>query len=617
MGSARIGSSPGWVMALAAMDPDGSGPLGAELIAGGYFDQMDGVAVSPQIARWDGTAWQSVGTGFNNDVQTLTAWDPDGSGSLPLQLVAGGEFEGDGSSVFNSIAHFNGTQWRPFTESVVGAQVYAMADYRNRVVGAGSFTVNGASSESPHNLATWDGDFIAALGTGLSAPVHALKTYNTGLIGNQFFHLLAGGEFTTAGGVAANRIAVWTENEISANPPPAWAALGPGFNDIVFALERFNNLTVAGGQFTATGDGVTALAHIAQWNGTSWQPLGTGLNGTCYALRVYNGSLYAGGSFTFANGTLHTGGLARWDGANWNIVGGDFVGTVYALEVYNNKLVIAGLYPGISGSPNIAQYDSTTGSYSTLGTGGTDDTVYSLLSENGNLYVGGQFAHAGGLVAAHLARWDGSTWSSVRGGADSTVFALAGYHNEVHAGGAFSNVRNGAINTPGWARYLETGAPWVAQQPQSATGSCGSEVSFTVRGAVGYSQTITWRHDGVPLSDGPTGTGSIIGGAHNGTLDVANIGGADLGTYDVVLSNACGSDTSLGATLALALQHGDMNCDCRIDFGDINPFVLALTGQGPYEAAFPNCNWLNADCNGDGFVNFADINPFVALLSGQ
>ena len=61
---------------------------------------------------------------------------------------------------------------------------------------------------------------------------------------------------------------------------------------------------------------------------------------------------------------------------------------------------------------------------------------------------------------------------------------------------------------------------------------------------------------------------------------------------------------------------GDMNCDAVVNFADINPFVLALTGQAPYEAAFPNCRWLNADVNGDGLVSFADINPFVALLTG-
>ena len=72
-----------------------------------------------------------------------------------------------------------------------------------------------------------------------------------------------------------------------------------------------------------------------------------------------------------------------------------------------------------------------------------------------------------------------------------------------------------------------------------------------------------------------------------------------------------------GLTEVAAQHPGDLNCDSVVNFADINPFVLALTGQGPYEAAFPNCNYLNGDCNADGVVNFADINPFVALLTGK
>ena len=61
---------------------------------------------------------------------------------------------------------------------------------------------------------------------------------------------------------------------------------------------------------------------------------------------------------------------------------------------------------------------------------------------------------------------------------------------------------------------------------------------------------------------------------------------------------------------------GDLNCDDRTDFNDINPFVLALADPAGYAAQYPNCFIANADMNGDGAVNFDDINPFVALLSG-
>jgi len=58
---------------------------------------------------------------------------------------------------------------------------------------------------------------------------------------------------------------------------------------------------------------------------------------------------------------------------------------------------------------------------------------------------------------------------------------------------------------------------------------------------------------------------------------------------------------------------GDMNCDGDVDFDDIDAFTTALSGQATYEAAYPDCRWLNADCDGDGDVDFDDIDAFTAL----
>ena len=60
---------------------------------------------------------------------------------------------------------------------------------------------------------------------------------------------------------------------------------------------------------------------------------------------------------------------------------------------------------------------------------------------------------------------------------------------------------------------------------------------------------------------------------------------------------------------------GDMNCDCRVNNFDIDPFVLAITDPAAYQAAFPNCDVDFADINGDGAVNNFDIDPFVVLLT--
>ncbi len=73
-------------------------------------------------------------------------------------------------------------------------------------------------------------------------------------------------------------------------------------------------------------------------------------------------------------------------------------------------------------------------------------------------------------------------------------------------------------------------------------------------------------------------------------------------------------DVELWAIVESELTPGDLDCDGDVDFDDINPFVLALSGQAGYEAAYPDCEWLNADCDDDGDVDFDDINPFVLLI---
>ncbi len=82
-----------------------------------------------------------------------------------------------------------------------------------------------------------------------------------------------------------------------------------------------------------------------------------------------------------------------------------------------------------------------------------------------------------------------------------------------------------------------------------------------------------------------------------------------------------GAGTSLGDAflrMQLPLIHmvGDLNCDGQINFGDINPFVLAISDPAAWQIAYPNCDLMNGDINQDGGFNFGDINPFVALLSG-
>jgi PKD repeat protein len=94
---------------------------------------------------------------------------------------------------------------------------------------------------------------------------------------------------------------------------------------------------------------------------------------------------------------------------------------------------------------------------------------------------------------------------------------------------------------------------------------------------------------------------------------------SDIGSYTIRVKakDKYGLESNWSDPLTVRMYLlGDVNGDDTMDFGDINPFVLALTaGESGYYNAYPNGYYYTADINLDGQVNFGDINPFVALLT--
>ena len=114
----------------------------------------------------------------------------------------------------------------------------------------------------------------------------------------------------------------------------------------------------AGGDFTTAGG--IAATNIAKWNGSSWGPLGSGLNGGgVSALAVSGSDLYAGGSFTHAGG-IAANSVAKWDGSSWSPLGSGISGSiplVHALAVSGSDLYAGGdfLTTGGKVSPYVAR----------------------------------------------------------------------------------------------------------------------------------------------------------------------------------------------------------------------------------------------------------------------
>ncbi len=70
-------------------------------------------------------------------------------------------------------------------------------------------------------------------------------------------------------------------------------------------------------------------------------------------------------------------------------------------------------------------------------------------------------------------------------------------------------------------------------------------------------------------------------------------------------------------TAARAITRCDCNCDGRVNYDDIDGFIVALTGAAAYLSAYPACVYRNADADGSGVVDFNDISAFIGCLTAR
>jgi hypothetical protein len=318
----------GDVYAATTWDPDDAGPLPAQLVIAGAFGLASGSILVNKIARWDGVAWRPFGNGIGTNsavnIQCMITYDPDGSGPLPAQLIIGGHF-GVGTGVGNYIQRWdNATQsWFPLgtgmNNDVRALTVWdpdGAGPFPPQLVAGGDFTT--ADGVVVNRVARWDGSAWQAMGSGANNSVYALSTLDPDGAGPQPPVLVAGGTFTLMGGGAANRIARYDGL--------AWSPFGTGMNSSVLAMEHVDfgsgDQLIIGGDFT-TANGVAA-SRAARWDGSTFQPLGAGVNNYIRTLGTWDPDgpgpapmrLVAGGVFTTAGGAAANH-IAYWDSSTW------------------------------------------------------------------------------------------------------------------------------------------------------------------------------------------------------------------------------------------------------------------------------------------------------------
>ncbi len=539
----------------------GLSPAGVVQIQGtGGINDIDYVAVGVTqaggapvdgVARWTGSVWQSYGaTGagrLSGDFNSVTNYGG---------VVVGGSGLAVGTSLRYGVARSTGAAWNYVSSAGTDGIGLAATTHQGAPHIGGTFTrIDGvqASRLARRNTATnsWE-----PLGSGLDGPVHALLSFGPDLI--------AAGEFTSAGGAPALRIAAWNGSQ--------WRSLGQGFDGTVRALTVWNGSLVAVGAFSASG--ATVVRGAARWTGTAWvaidPALPAGTDVLCAA--PLGTSLYIG---TAA-------GLQRSTGGAFAPIG-SVNGPVRALFPLLGSLYVGGEFTSV-GAPaqnlrRIARYNGTV--WSAVGSNALSDfnfgSVNTIFGSDAQIFAAGTFQVAGANgTATNIARFDGAFWRALTSEQSDAPFRAGTLApGGIWAAGEFTVI--GAVPAFGAAQWSET--PVFVTNPQAQAVCAGApQVVMTVDARSAVTPSYRWRRNGTALSDTLR-----ISGTGTSTLTISSIVPGDQGLYDCVITN-CSSFVSAPAQLTI-------NQPC-------GPSDVATTGQ------------VIAPC-GDGVLSADDIIVFI------
>ncbi|HKR03520.1 MAG TPA: T9SS type A sorting domain-containing protein [Bacteroidia bacterium] len=311
-------------------------PVNNVLYAGGHFFNNGALTVN-HIAKWNGTTWDSLGSGMDQDVYSLAIYNGE--------LYAAGQFLSAGGNNCNHVAKWDGAAWQPVGTGMNGDVGYLHV-YNGELYAGGAFTT--ADGNPASLIAKWNGTTWDSLGSGITGTsVLSIQNYNG--------ELYVGGNFTDAGGVPVNNMARWdgtSWNDVSGGIQ--------GFGEGVYDLAVYNNELYVTGSFQTAG-GITANS-IAKWNGSTWSAFASGLSGAGgygTVFFTYNGVLYTGGNYTDANG-VSANYISSYNGITWDSLTSGCDQEVDALEVYYGELFVGGAFndAGGSGISKVAKWSS-------------------------------------------------------------------------------------------------------------------------------------------------------------------------------------------------------------------------------------------------------------------
>ncbi|MBS1914454.1 MAG: T9SS type A sorting domain-containing protein [Bacteroidetes bacterium] len=281
---------------------------------------------------------------------------------------------------------------------------------------------------------------------------------------------------------------------------------------------------------------------LRAWNGVRWRTVSTfravsgyRANEDFCALQAYQGDLYLTGGFSRLNNIPGTNGLARWNGSSWEAVPGNrmansssflsstYLSSIFPMTVYKGELFVAGIFFVIDSNDIHAGIVAFNGSTwrAIVDHSSTDfykDSIMitSFAEWRGDLYVGGYFSRIGGTNAHGLARWDGTTWSTLGTRDMRAIAGLFVLDDRLYA------IRNelGRVGAPAADQHLTwwDGISWHDISGRPLLDPLGDFYLHVSLAPIGGSEYFTAQQLGPPTILFRVDTGGIHRVAHPGGL---------------------------------------------------------------------------------------------------
>ena len=280
-----------------------------------------------------------------------------------------------------------------------------------------------------------------------------------------------------------------------------WNALGTdGSGCVIYALKEWNNKLYAGPCVSVNNK---LISGVCSFNEQKFDSLGNGLQlGGAIAFTKHDNKLYVGGQFVSADSIPNSASVAGWNDTAWSSANNNYFAEINAAASYNGELYVGGQFTQIGGitAKCLAKWNGTT--WSTVGGGFTGQVEVDCMAiYNGELYVGGQLGLPGGPNNNfyNLVRWNGTQWDSVGGqfgGGYVMSLCVDTINNVLYAGGGITF----AGTVPVWSVAKWDGTNLSSPGGFGITNGAYSMCMYNNElyvGGSGFSDTTLAKYDGV------------------------------------------------------------------------------------------------------------------------